>query len=518
VTPAAAEGALYVAVGAPWLAEARTSVLSLRALHPDLPVDVLTVDAPAAFDAAFGGIDGVRRVDCLEALRSMGVDPAHGHAASRALKVSVVELSRFERTLFLDSDTVVRGSVGPLFEALRDGPGGADLVVTNEPCAQHETRPDDDRPQAVALDALSNPNTFNSGVFAFSRRLRDTGFGRAWRDIWTAQTRTAGCEDWDRLSDQRAFNAAIQRLAPRRAVFPNTVWNAQCKILGELIAKGAWDAIRIVHCKLAHRHGCDPDALMRQPCIRRFRLRSGGAAAARPSSAPPRVPTRLGRFRDAYRGERCVIVCNGPSLNLMDLRCLRREIVFGLNKIHLGLDRFGFHPRFLVVVNEKVAAQAGDALRALQAIKFVGARAARHLPEDGLTHHLAILDPPVVFSTDIETGVREGGTVTHATLQIAYYMGFREVVIVGMDHRFTFDGAPHETRRMAGPDPNHFSPDYFQGQDWDNPDLARSEASYAEARRVFEADGRIILDATVDGACTVFEKVDYRAVFDPPRG
>ena len=212
-----------------------------------------------------------------------------------------------------------------------------------------------------------------------------------------------------------------------------------------------------------------------------------------------------------------MIVCNGPSLNRMDLRFLRGEIVFGLNKIYLGLDRFGFHPRFLVVVNEKVASQARDALRALQTIKFVGARAARHLPEDAFTHHIAILDPPVVFSTDIEIGVREGGTVTHVALQIAYYMGFHEVVIVGMDHRFTFDGAPHETRRMTGPDPNHFSPDYFRGQDWDNPDLTRSEASYAEARRVFEADGRIILDATVDGACTVFEKVDYRAVFGSPR-
>lgn len=513
MTSTVGAGVLYVALGQQWLAEARTSVLSLRTVHPDLPVDVLTVGAPMAFDAAFGAVDGVRRVDGIEALQAMGVDPKDGHAASRALKVSAVGLSRFERTLFLDSDTVVRGSLEPLFEALRDGPDGADVVLTNEPCAQHQTRPGADRPEAVALEALSDPETFNSGVFAFSRRLRETGFGQAWGHLWLAQIRAGGGGDWERLSDQRAFNVAIRLHEPRRAVFPNTIWNAQCKILAELIAQGAWDTVRIVHCNLAHRHGCDPDALMRQPYVRRFRLQSGGVVASPVPTAPLRTQARLTRFRNAYRGERCVIVCNGPSLNRMDLRCLRREIVFGLNKIHLGLDRFGFHPRFLVVVNEKVAAQARDALRALQAIKFVGARAATHLPEDPLTHHLAILAPPVVFSTDIETGVREGGTVTHAALQIAYYMGFREVVIIGMDHRFTFDGAPHETRRMVGPDPNHFSADYFRGQNWDNPDLARSEASYAEARRVFEADGRIILDATVDGACTVFKKVDYRAVF-----
>ena len=64
---------------------------------------------------------------------------------------------------------------------------------------------------------------------------------------------------------------------------------------------------------------------------------------------------------------------------------------------------------------------------------------------------------------------------------------------------------------MEGPDPNHFSPEYFRGQVWDNPDLERSEASYKVAREVFEAAGRQIVDATLDGACPVFEKADYQS-------
>lgn len=218
---------------------------------------------------------------------------------------------------------------------------------------------------------------------------------------------------------------------------------------------------------------------------------------------------RLARFRDLHRGRRAVLVCNGPSLNTMDLSPLRHEIVIGLNKIHLGLHRFGFHPRYVVAVNPRVVEQARDGLAGLSAIRFIGARAAEFLPEDAFTHHVPVLDPPVVFSHDLTQGFREGGTVTHAALQVAWWMGFAEVVIIGMDHRFAFEGAPHEARFLAGPDPNHFSPDYFAGQTWDNPDLALSEASYAEARRVFEADGRRVLDATPGGACPVFEKVDF---------
>lgn len=224
--------------------------------------------------------------------------------------------------------------------------------------------------------------------------------------------------------------------------------------------------------------------------------------------------SRLSRFHNVHVGERAVLVCNGPSLNRMNLDFLRREIVIGLNKIHLGLDRFGFYPRYVVAVNPRVVEQARIELAAMTALKFIGARAAIHLPEDAFTHHIQVLDPPVLFSRDITQGFREGGTVTHAALQLAFWMGFSEVVIIGMDHRFTYEGKPHESRFLAGPDTNHFSPEYFSGQVWDNPDLVRSEVSYAEARRIYESTGRRIVDATVDGACTVFEKADYRRIFD----
>ena len=91
-------------------------------------------------------------------------------------------------------------------------------------------------------------------------------------------------------------------------------------------------------------------------------------------------------------------------------------------------------------------------------------------------------------------------------LQLAFFMGFSTVVIVGMDHRYSYMGLPNEPHALQGPDPNHFDPSYFSGHTWDNPDLANSERFYAMARTAFEADNRRILDCTVGGACQVFEK------------
>ncbi|SLN72252.1 hypothetical protein LOS8367_03690 [Limimaricola soesokkakensis] len=221
----------------------------------------------------------------------------------------------------------------------------------------------------------------------------------------------------------------------------------------------------------------------------------------------------LARFENCHSGERIVLVCNGPSLNEMDLSPLRYETVFGLNKIHLGLRRFGFYPRYLAAVNDKVIAQEAPALRKMTAIKFITDRCRQLLPQDAFTFHINTTRIPEPFCHDIARSVREGHTVTFVALQIARYMGAAEVVIVGLDHRYTQSGAPNAPLRMEGPDPNHFSPDYFGGKEWDAPNLAQSEASYRCAREAYEREGRRIIDVTRGGACTIFEKARYEDIF-----
>ena len=66
----------------------------------------------------------------------------------------------------------------------------------------------------------------------------------------------------------------------------------------------------------------------------------------------------------------------------------------------------------------------------------------------------------------------------------------------------------------GGDDPNHFHPDYFgKGYRWHNPRLDRMELAYRKAKRVFEADGRRVVNATLGGKLEVFERVDYDSLF-----
>lgn len=225
-------------------------------------------------------------------------------------------------------------------------------------------------------------------------------------------------------------------------------------------------------------------------------------------------PGRLRLLKERHLGERAVLVANGPSLNRMDLSFLRLETTIGLNKIHLGIEKFGFCPRYLVAVNDRVVTQSASDIKTMNCVKFISERNAGIVPEDALTYHIDTVNPPARFCRDIARGVHEGWTVSYAALQIAFYLGFHEVIIVGMDHRYEYTGQPNDPCRLNGADPNHFSPDYFGGgQTWDNPDLLNSEESYRIARKEFEKAGRRIIDATVDGACNVFPKMEYRQLF-----
>ncbi len=222
---------------------------------------------------------------------------------------------------------------------------------------------------------------------------------------------------------------------------------------------------------------------------------------------------RLRTFKDKHKGGRCFIIGNGPSLNKLDLTLLKNEITFGLNRIYLLFDRVGFITTYYVSVNELVIEQSADEIEKLNCPKFIGWNARRHLRFTSDTVFLPSRSSPK-FCRDIRTqGIWEGATVTYVAMQLAFYMGFSEVILIGVDHNYTTSGEPHKLVISEDKDPNHFDPDYFgKGFRWNLPDLIMSEKAYAMAKKAYLDSGRKILDATVDGRLTIFPKVRYEEI------
>ncbi|MCZ7547718.1 MAG: DUF115 domain-containing protein [Anaerolineales bacterium] len=237
---------------------------------------------------------------------------------------------------------------------------------------------------------------------------------------------------------------------------------------------------------------------------------------------------RLAAPGDARKGQRAFIIGNGPSLKQTDLSKLRNEFTFGLNRIYLMFPELGFPTSCLVSINDLVIEQCAAEMAALEIPKFVAWRSHRHF----ISHQSSVISRqlPITnyqlptflyttytgprFSRDVRGRVWEGATVTNVALQLAFHMGFEQVILIGVDHNFASKGDANKTVVSEGDDPNHFSAAYFgKGFRWQLPDLDTSEIGYRLARDAYQKAGREVLDATVGGKLAIFPKIDYSSLF-----
>jgi hypothetical protein len=222
-------------------------------------------------------------------------------------------------------------------------------------------------------------------------------------------------------------------------------------------------------------------------------------------------------FKDIHAGEAAWIVGNGPSLNQMDLRFLDGRVNFCMNRIYLGIDKFGFTPKYYTVEDNFVAEDTPEEINALPYCKF--------LPKDlnyclGGGENVCWVDfrrryeTFPLFSPDAEERIYWGSTVTYLAIQLAYYMGCDPIYLIGVDFDYAvpdYATGPEITSLEA--DPNHFHPDYFgPGKRWHHPRLDLVEKAYVEARRFIEGQGRRIYNAGVGGKLSIFERVNYQDV------
>jgi hypothetical protein len=102
-----------------------------------------------------------------------------------------------------------------------------------------------------------------------------------------------------------------------------------------------------------------------------------------------------------------------------------------------------------------------------------------------------------------------GGTVTYALLQLALMMGFANVLLLGVDHRYTaradVEVEVPDILVSRGPDPDHFNPDYFgEGRHFHEPRIERMTVAYRVAERALSAFGVRVVNGTPGTALTVF--------------
>ncbi len=239
--------------------------------------------------------------------------------------------------------------------------------------------------------------------------------------------------------------------------------------------------------------------------------------------------TKILQFKDKYRGERCFIVGNGPSLNQIDLKLLENEYTFGVNSIFYMTERNGFKPTFYMVEDNFVLYDNLDTINQYDVkYKFFPSRYKRDIKKAENTFFFNMnrgfyeeYSPNYCiprFATDCHNRIYAGQSVTIMNLQLAFYMGFTEVYLIGMDFNYEItDKDQVEGNNILSTkdaDNNHFDPRYFgAGKRWHDPKLDNVLSNYKFCKIIYEHFDRKILNATHGGKLEVFERVKYNDLF-----
>lgn len=246
-------------------------------------------------------------------------------------------------------------------------------------------------------------------------------------------------------------------------------------------------------------------------------------------NAPEADSAEIEKFRNAFLGERCFIIGNGPTLNEHDLSLLENEYTFGVNSFYYKTRETGFRPTFYVVEDSSVMKENIKEIKDYHApFKFFPTIYKKLHPESPNTFFFKMnrgfyekSSPNYCvprFSTDASKELFCGQSVTYINLQLAYFMGFTEVYLIGMDFSYVIPESHKRTGDVLlsdSDDPNHFHKDYFgKGKTWKDPKLERVGMNYRMAKLAYESTGRKIYNATVGGSLEIFDRVNYNSLFD----
>ena len=227
----------------------------------------------------------------------------------------------------------------------------------------------------------------------------------------------------------------------------------------------------------------------------------------------------ISSFHDLYKGGRCFIVGNGPSLTTNDLEKLKKEITFSSNRVFNILDKTSWRPTFYCVQDYKLICKSIEEIRRVNVNKKIVAMVANNgwqYPAihgaDYINLHLEEFYPNFPkFSENILEGIYEGYTVTYACIQLAVYMGFKEIYLIGVDHHYSSEMKADGSIILHEGVKDHFD----ESDKTDNyPQLDKSTLAYFAARKYADEHNIIIYNATRGGSLEVFERVNFDDLFD----
>ena len=228
---------------------------------------------------------------------------------------------------------------------------------------------------------------------------------------------------------------------------------------------------------------------------------------------------QLKKFKNIHKGARCFIIGTGPSLTTEDLELLKDEICFGSNRIFEIYPRTSWRPTYYINQDYPLLKKYVNEINELKPravflpIDVKPSYGHNPLANFFVLRYNDFYPGDADFSENLHHYMGQGFTVTYGAIQMARYMGFSEVYLLGIDHNYSIS-----LNEKGIPVMNEGVQDYFQGSKASNkgldlPRVVESTVAYMTARKYADRHpGFTVYNATRGGKLEAFRRVKLEDV------
>jgi len=239
----------------------------------------------------------------------------------------------------------------------------------------------------------------------------------------------------------------------------------------------------------------------------------------------------ISKLENIGLGKRIFLIGNGPSLNDMNLDLLENEDTIAMNRIELIYPKTKWRPTYYIFCSsncednrwgKKWSKSILNACSEEKTTPIIWKRYKNSIERNGggtlpeKTLYLNSMSENQVgtestFSTDAFKRIDKSGTSMNVALQLAYYMNYEEVYIIGCDSNWIT--ATNTTQTEEG-DINHFHPDYHADIGNGEHEFWRMNTTHLTAAKHYKVAGKKIYNAGYNSAINAYEKINYESLFN----
>lgn len=227
-------------------------------------------------------------------------------------------------------------------------------------------------------------------------------------------------------------------------------------------------------------------------------------------------------LKNLKKGKRCFIIGNGPSLTTNDLNKLLNEDTFAFNRIYYLFDKTQWRPTYYMCVDAGVLGMNLPNIQDLNLKNiFLSSIVKNKIQRKENIHFIYDyskfkinrwgFDQPYI-SEDVSDHFCLCFTVTFDAIQLAIFMGYTEIYLLGVDHNYSVKA--NSKGKITKDDSIK---DYFEGLEKTAITAMNYEATteaFNVANKYCRSHGITIKNATRGGKLEVFERVNFDTLFN----